>query len=198
MSKVARTCAILLIAIAASAQVAYADTQAPAVGGAPSTDASATPGATSPTLSLLTDAPAPVPSKRIVVSLSQQKLDAYEDDRVVLETPVTTGGPYLPTPVGTFSVMRKYSPYLFRSPWPQGSPFWYADAVANTAMQFAAGGYFLHDAPWRRVFGPGSNAQYGTPGGDYTGTHGCVNVPLQAELRIFAWADVGVPVLVQK
>ncbi|MDE3075155.1 MAG: L,D-transpeptidase family protein, partial [Chloroflexota bacterium] len=138
-----------------------------------------------------------VMDKRIVVSLGQQKLIAYQGDKLFLQTLVTTGGPELPTPTGTFHVLSKFSPFKFHSPWPKDSPFWYPDSPTTYAMLFDPAGYFIHDAPWRSWFGPGSNAVDGKPGGDGTGTHGCVNVPLRVEAALFAWTPIGAPVIVQ-
>lgn len=135
--------------------------------------------------------------KRIVVSLARQSLTAYDGERVALSTLVTTGGPDTWTPAGTFEIMTRQTPFTFRSPWPRGHPFWYEDAPASFAMLFADGGFFLHDAPWRNNFGPGSNVRRGTPGGDYTGTHGCVNIPYGAAAQLFRWTEVGVPIIVQ-
>jgi lipoprotein-anchoring transpeptidase ErfK/SrfK len=134
--------------------------------------------------------------KRIVVSLGRQALTAFDGDTAVLSTLVTTGGPELPTPTGTFQVLAKFSPFTFHSPWPKSSPYWYPDSPTSYAMLFEDGGYFIHDAPWRSYFGPGSNAVDGRPGGNGTGTHGCVNVPFGVQARLFAWADVGTPVVV--
>ena len=70
-----------------------------------------------------------------------------------------------------------------------GSPFWYPSAWVNYAMEFIPGGYYLHDAPWRSWYGPGSNL--------YDGTHGCVNIPLGPMTQLYAWANVGDEVIVQ-
>lgn len=129
--------------------------------------------------------------KRIVVSLSQQKLWAYDGNSVYLTSLVTTGNPKLPTPQGTFTILAKFHPFTFHSPWPKSSPFYYAPSLTQYAMLFQAGGYFIHDAPWRSVFGPGSNQQIGTPGQNYTGTHGCVNVPSDVAYKLYQWAPVG-------
>jgi lipoprotein-anchoring transpeptidase ErfK/SrfK len=134
--------------------------------------------------------------KRIVINLSQQRLTAYDGTKVVLTTLVTTGNPKLPTPTGTFHVMAKFHPYKFISPWPKSSPYYYPPSKVEWALLFRAGGYFLHDAPWRTVFGPGSNTVIGTPGQNYTGTHGCVNLPSAAEQQLYAWADIGTVVQV--
>jgi lipoprotein-anchoring transpeptidase ErfK/SrfK len=135
--------------------------------------------------------------KRIVVSLSQQRLTAYDDDSTkVLSTLVTTGNPALPTPVGVFPILAKYSPFTFMSSRPPGSKYYYPPAPVTYAMLFDNRGYFIHDAPWRHFFGPGSNAQTGNPGSSYTGSHGCVNVPVVASQKLFKWATVGTVVQV--
>jgi lipoprotein-anchoring transpeptidase ErfK/SrfK len=134
--------------------------------------------------------------KRIVVSLSQQQLTAYDGSTPVLTTLVTTGNGALPTPLGVFPILAKYSPFTFTSPWPYGSPYYYPPSAANYALLFDNRGYYIHDAPWRSHFGPGSNAMLGTPGQNDTGTHGCVNVPLAAEAQLFTWATIGTVVQV--
>jgi lipoprotein-anchoring transpeptidase ErfK/SrfK len=127
--------------------------------------------------------------KVMVVSLSRQVLTAYQDGAAVLTTYVATGRPALPTPVGVYHIFARYSPYKMISPWPYGSPYWYPDSWTNWAMEFAGGGYFIHDAPWRSWYGPGSNI--------YNGTHGCVNVPYSQMAFLWKWAPMGTTVVVQ-
>lgn len=128
---------------------------------------------------------------KIVVTLSQQRLVAYKDGKVFLSSLVTTGNPKLPTPTGTYHITAKLHPFTFISPWPKTSPFYYKPSKVAYAMLFREGGYFIHDAPWRSAFGPGTNSQIGTPGQNYTGTHGCVNVPSDVAAKLFAWAPIG-------
>lgn len=135
----------------------------------------------------------PTDGKRIIVVLSQETLYAVQGDKVVVKTYVTTGNRELPTPTGTYHIMAKYHPYEMISPWPVGSPYYYAPSWMEYAMLFRDGGYFLHDAPWRSVFGPGSNS--GTqPGTNYGGTHGCVNIPLAPMTTLWGWSPVGTEV----
>ena len=47
----------------------------------------------------------PVETKRIAVSLSQQRLWAYDGNNLVLTTLVTTGNKVLPTPTGLFYIL---------------------------------------------------------------------------------------------
>ncbi|HEX9094769.1 MAG TPA: L,D-transpeptidase [Candidatus Dormibacteraeota bacterium] len=127
--------------------------------------------------------------KLIVVSIAEQRLTAFEDGRTVLTTVVATGRPELPTPTGTFQIMSKAAPYKFVSPWPRGDQYWYPTEWVSYAMLFADDGYFLHDAPWRKVYGPGANVS--------NGTHGCVNVPTAAMATLYGWATTGTAVIVE-
>ncbi len=127
--------------------------------------------------------------KLIVISLSRQVLTAYQDGTAVLSTFITTGRPALPTPPGVYHIFARYSPYLMVSPWGYGSGFWYPPSWTNWAMEFGRGGYFIHDAPWRSWYGPGSNT--------YAGTHGCVNVPYSQMAFLWNWTPMGTTVVVQ-
>jgi lipoprotein-anchoring transpeptidase ErfK/SrfK len=127
------------------------------------------------------------PGKVIVVSIAREELEALQDGVVVLDTIVTTGRPSLPTVVGNFTVMRKYAPYHMVSPWPKGDKYYYPPVWMKWAMLFADGGYFIHDAPWRYHYGPGSDTEYG-------GTHGCVNVPAASMGWLYDWTPVGTKV----
>lgn len=124
-----------------------------------------------------------------MVSIAEQRLTAYQDGAIVLTTNVATGRPALPTPTGTFHIMSKAAPYKFVSPWPRGDQYWYPTEWVSYAMLFADDGYFLHDAPWRTVYGPGANVSHGT--------HGCVNVPTAAMATLYRSATAGTTVIVE-
>jgi hypothetical protein len=132
-----------------------------------------------------------MPDRAIYVSLGRQELRAYEGGRLVRQTLVTTGRPELPTITGSFSVLRKNSPWIMHSPFPYGSPYWYPDTRVSYVLWFDDGGYGLHDAYWRHRYGPGTNGP-GTAGG----THGCVNIPYADTVWLYDWAPVGTPVTV--
>ena len=131
----------------------------------------------------------PGAGKLIVISISRQELTAFQDGTAVLTSLITTGRPALPTPTGVTRVFARYSPFEFISPWGYGSPFWYPPSWTNWAMEFRAGGYFIHDAPWRSWYGPGSDI--------YNGTHGCVNVPRSNMAFLWNWTPIGTTVVVQ-
>ncbi|HEX6509773.1 MAG TPA: L,D-transpeptidase [Chloroflexota bacterium] len=146
---------------------------------------------------ILADYARTVPAKMIVVSTENQHADLYEGSRIVFSTDVTTGGPELPTDHGVFHIYLKQSPFVFHSPWPVGSPYYYNPTPVQYWMPFD-GGEGLHDASWRSNFGPGSNfapTDLGT-GNTILGTHGCVNLPFAAAQYIWNWAPLGTTVVV--
>jgi lipoprotein-anchoring transpeptidase ErfK/SrfK len=136
----------------------------------------------------------PVPAGNVVtLNLTAQEMVFYEDGCAVRATPATTGRPELRTPTGHFAIFAKYSPFVFHSPWPPGSPFWYPTSPVSFAMEFAGGGFFIHDAPWEpdSQLGPGSEDGMGA-------SHGCVHIPLDVMSWLYSWAPVGTPVIVSR
>ncbi len=131
----------------------------------------------------------------ILVSLSQQWLWAYQDRHLLYDTPITSGMPQLPTPDGTFNVQYHAADITFYSPWQPPSPYYYAPEHVNYALYFLYNGYYIHDAPWRETFGPGTNYPHTEPDGTTaTGSHGCVNVPTPAGKWLYYWAADGATV----
>lgn len=163
--------------------------------------------------------------KVILVSLSRQQLYAYRDGALAFTFTVETGRPELPTPTGVFHVFLKdcsdkrwtsntapttahnaqcaehlgdgYAE-VFNSPWPQGSPYWYAPTHINYAMKFREDGFYLHDAWWHSWFGPGSNTPHKLPDGSWeTGSHGCIGMRIADAERLYAWVPLGTPVYIR-
>ncbi len=130
------------------------------------------------------------PAKAVVIRLGRQTLTAYLNGKPILTTPVTTGRSALPTPVGNYHVIFRASPFVFHSPWPPGSPFWYPPTPVTWAMDFF-GGDFLHDDPGEPsdAFGAGSED------GPYA-SHGCVHVPHDVMSFLYRWLPIGSQVVV--
>ncbi|HEX8995524.1 MAG TPA: L,D-transpeptidase [Ktedonobacterales bacterium] len=170
--------------------------------------------------------PAPLATgKVILVSLSRQQLYAYNNGSLVFTFTVETGRPSLPTPTGVYHVFLKNCSDLrwtnnvapqsshnvncvqhngdghqamFISPWPEGSPNWYAPTHINYALEFREGGFYLHDAWWHVAFGPGSNVPHQLPDGSWeTGSHGCVGMRIADAERLYGWAPLGTAVYVR-
>ncbi len=130
------------------------------------------------------------PTKVVVVRLASQTLTAYLNGKKVVSAPVTTGRPALPTPVGSYHIIFRQSPFTFYSPWPPGSPYWYPPTPVNWAMDFFDGD-FLHNDPGE----PGNAFGTGSEYGPYA-SHGCVHVPDSVMSFLYNWLPVGSQVIV--
>ena len=130
--------------------------------------------------------------KAVVVRLGSQTLTAYRDGKPILRTPVTTGRPALPTPVGSYAIHFRASPYVFISPWPQGSAYWYPPTPVTWAMYFYDGD-FLHNDPGEPSSAYGAGSEYGP-----YASHGCVHVPYDAMAFLYNWLPVGARVIVSQ
>ena len=129
--------------------------------------------------------------KVITINLTLQEGVFYQDGCVVRATPVTTGRPQLRTPTGNFSIFYKKSPFEFFSPWPMGSPFYYPPTWTSWVMEFADGGYFIHDAWWEPSY------EYGPGGEDSAGaSHGCIHIPTDVMQWLYGWTPNGTPVII--
>jgi lipoprotein-anchoring transpeptidase ErfK/SrfK len=130
--------------------------------------------------------------KAVVIRIGAQTLTAYLNGHTVRETPITTGRPALPTPVGSYFVHYRASPYTFTSPWPPGSAYYYPPTTVTWAMYFFDND-FLHNDPAEPTdaYGAGSNL------GPYA-SHGCVHVPYSVMAWLYDWLPVGATVIVSQ
>ncbi|MBN1180188.1 MAG: L,D-transpeptidase [Anaerolineae bacterium] len=106
----------------------------------------------------------------IDIDLTNQRLYAYEGERLVRTTLVSTGLRYTPTPTGQFSIYVKYR-YDTMS-----GPGYYLPDVPYTMYFY--GGYGIHGTYWHNNFGAPMS-------------HGCVNLPTPEAEWLFDWAAVG-------
>jgi hypothetical protein len=137
-----------------------------------------------------------IDGKVIVVSLREQTARLYDNGQLVYTTVVTTGRPEKPSPPGLHYAMYKQTHMVFTSPDPAGSPLWYAPTPINYGILYANYGFFLHDAWWRRRFGPGSNLPHYDPAAFNGGSHGCINFQEANMAWIYNWTPVGSPIIV--
>jgi len=129
--------------------------------------------------------------KVITLNLTLQEAVFYQDGCAVRGTPITTGRALLRTPTGRFHIFYKTSPFRFVSPWPPSSPFYYYPSWTSWVMEFASGGYFIHDAPWEPAgeYGPGSENSSGA-------SHGCVHIQTPTMQWVYQWTPIGTPVII--
>jgi len=136
--------------------------------------------------------PAPVPvtggyggAKKIVISISQQHLWAYNGDQVVYSFVASTGLATSPTKPGTFRVLDKI-PNAYASTWNLQMPYWlgiyYVGSIENG----------IHALP---ILSNGQRLWSGYLGRPVS--FGCIVLDTQAAHQLYDWADVGTPVVIQ-
>ena len=116
-----------------------------------------------------------------VVDISDQRVEVYHDNELLLTTPCVTGKDSTPTTVGFHTIYsEKHNDYLI------------GDGYKSYVDHFLAfhNGEGLHDASWRSIFG--------NEGFHENGSHGCVNLPKEAIERVNDALDMGDHVLVKR
>ena len=115
--------------------------------------------------------------KWIEISLDEQKLRAWEGNKLVMEYPISSGK-WAPTPTGTFNIWYKTRSQLMSGGSKELGTYYYLPNVPHN--MFFHQGYALHGAYWHNNFGQPMS-------------HGCVNEPLANAAQIFEWAGPVVP-----
>ncbi len=110
--------------------------------------------------------------KWIEVSLEEQKLRAWEGNKLVMEFPISSGL-WFPTPKGTFTIWYKVRNTRMTGGSKELGTYYDLPNVPSNL--FFYGGYALHGAYWHNNFG-------------HPMSHGCVNEPLANAAQIFEWA----------
>lgn len=123
--------------------------------------------------------------KWIDINLTTQRITAYEGNAQFLTYLTTSGKPGDETPTGVFQIFAKVKSERMRGDI--GLPTEYDIKNVPWTMYFAGGGYAIHGAPWRSVFGPGTQAQ---------GSRGCLNSPVDKAGALYQWAPLGTTVVI--
>ncbi|GEM_PF-159349 len=126
------------------------------------------------------------------VDLTQQHARAYDENgNQIWESDVVTGTPdeEHATPTGVWLLYNKESPSTLRGKINQqtGAPEYVTQV--QYWMAFTDFGDGLHDATWQAAFG-------GTRYRDGYGSHGCINLPLQAAGALYNVINVGNAVVI--
>ena len=112
--------------------------------------------------------------------MGNQKLSYYKNGRLTIQYDIVTGNTSLgrSTPVGLYHVYNKRYHTILRG-----------DNYASYVNYWLGvhKGVGIHDATWRSEFG---GEIY-----KHSGSHGCINSPLDQMERLYEMVDVGVPVL---
>lgn len=119
--------------------------------------------------------PAARTGKWIEVVLAEQRLNAWEDGRIVMTTPISSGVRRTPTIRGTFKIYAKYSRSRMTGPG--------YDLPNVPYVMYFKGSYGLHGTYWHNNFGRPMS-------------HGCVNLPTSTAAWLFQWAPKGTTVVI--
>lgn len=110
--------------------------------------------------------------KWIEVSLSEQKVRAWEGEKLVIEFPISSGK-WAPTPKGDFRIWYKTRNQRMQGGSKELGTYYNLPNVPHNMFFYQ--GYALHGAYWHNNFGQPMS-------------HGCVNAPLANAAQIFDWA----------
>ena len=114
------------------------------------------------------------------------RVQAYEGQRPVRSMLALRGINVFPTPVGTFSILRRVPNETMDSMTlgiPHNSPYGYLVKNVLYTQYFTPDGASLHDNYWSSNFGG-------------IGSHGCLGLSLADSKWLWNWASIGVPVVV--
>lgn len=115
--------------------------------------------------------------KWIEVSLKEQRVRAWEGNRVVMEFPISSGL-WAPTPKGDYRIWYKTRHQKMEGGSKELGTYYNLPNVPHNMFFYK--GYALHGAYWHNNFGNPMS-------------HGCVNEPLANAAEIFEWAGPVVP-----
>lgn len=116
-----------------------------------------------------------------IVDESDQRLDIYNNTKLVLSTPVVTGKDSTPTTKGCHKIAYKADDYYLTGDG-------YKEHVDHFLAYYDGEG--LHDASWKTLFG--------NDGYHEKGSHGCVNMPPDITEEVNRNLQVGDTVVVKK
>lgn len=127
-------------------------------------------------------------STYIEVDLSSQHMYYYQSGSIIFDSDIVSGDIRYDdraTPPGIFTLYYKKSPDVLRGQKKPDGTYEYETPVTYW-MPFN-GGIGFHDATWQAYFG-----------GDrytYAGSHGCINMPLDAAATLYSIIDSNVPIV---
>lgn len=117
-------------------------------------------------------------NKWIDISLTQQKLRAYEGNNLVYDFPISSGLPWTPTVKGTFNIWYKIKYTRMTGGSKEAGNFY--DLPNVPFNMFFYGDYAMHGAYWHNNFG-------------HPMSHGCVNIRTPDAEKLFYWTTPTLP-----
>jgi lipoprotein-anchoring transpeptidase ErfK/SrfK len=124
----------------------------------------------------------PVDTK-ILIHVQAMRLELLRRGRVVFRTPISTGEPATPTPIGRFYVKERLVPADPNGPY--GPAALGTSAYSPVLKNWAQGGPV-------GIHGTDDPSAIGRPA-----SHGCIRLPNAAMRRLFALTPAGTPVIIK-
>lgn len=128
----------------------------------------------------------------VEVDLTKQHMWFVKNGKVEFESDVVTGeaNTHKETPTGVFNILEKIpGKYLYGNIMPNGKREYIT--WVNYWVRVTWSGIGFHDATWQAAFG-GERYKQGY------GSHGCINMPLDAVRKFYDFVYVGCPVVIHK
>jgi len=107
----------------------------------------------------------------ISISIAQQKMRIYDSNGLFAESPVSTGMPGHPTPMGVFSVIQKHK--FHHSNIYSGAPMPFMQRITWSGVAIHAGVLPGHPA-----------------------SHGCIRMPMAFAVKMWNWTKMGARVII--
>lgn len=128
-----------------------------------------------------------LPSKRIEVDLTTQRLKAFDQHQLIYDFLISSGT-YDRTPPGVYTIWTKIRSQKMSGGSKENNTYYYLPHVPyilffyndKVAKKY---GYSLHGTYWHNNFGRPMS-------------HGCVNMKTPEAAQIYEWADVGTPIYI--
>ncbi len=116
----------------------------------------------------------------IVVDISEQRLTAYEGEKMVATFLISSGTYQFPTPLGTTEVTAKLPVHRYTWSYGPNNPNNYDLPGVQWNLRFRKN-YYLHSATWHNNFGRRMS-------------HGCINLRVSDAKWLYDWANIGATV----
>jgi lipoprotein-anchoring transpeptidase ErfK/SrfK len=128
----------------------------------------------------------PVPDKKIVVNIDEQRTRVYEHGQLLYEWVVSTGIESSPTHRGTFQVLEKEEK-AYASQWELWMPYFIA--------VYPAGGGVLNGFHELPILASGRRLWEGNLGSP--ASYGCIILGIPEAQTLYNWVEVGIPVVIE-
>jgi lipoprotein-anchoring transpeptidase ErfK/SrfK len=128
----------------------------------------------------------PVPGKRIVIGIEQQRMWVYENGQLLYDWPVSTGLPGSPTYTGEFQILSQED-NAYAGQWDLWMPHFMG--------VYRAGGQIYNGIHALPILSNGQRLWEGNLGSP--ASFGCIILGIEEAEILYDWAEIGVPVTIE-